>query len=104
MRSLVATEIRVHRCSSVVSFLFIKTNCRIKNGWPFSVRQSCTSAAGGRSLLPGNVQRSAQPAFPTNDRSRRREEADGPCVHFFHLLTSAATERRVLKFVLRNGS
>src|SRR6266545_1654018 len=38
-----------------------------------------------------------------HDRSRRREEADGPCFHDFRLLTSAAADRGVLKLMLSNG-
>ena len=38
-----------------------------------------------------------------NDRSRRREEADGPCAHDFRFLTSAATDRGVLKLIMRNA-
>src|SRR6266498_3446460 len=44
-----------------------------------------------------------QPAFLPDDRRRRREEADGPCVHALRLLTSAATDNRALKLMVRIG-
>ncbi len=60
------------------------------------------STAGGRifrqaARRPSCIQRSGKShstAIRPDDRSRRREEADGPCFHVVRLLMSAATGRR----------
>jgi len=41
--------------------------------------------------------------FTRDDRSRRRKEADGPCIHILRLLTSAATDCSVFKLMVKNG-
>ena len=49
-----------------------------------------TSRRWGRIAFPDFITISALPSFLTNDRSRRREEADGPCFTF-----SASSPRRL---------
>ena len=69
-------------------------------GAPSVAGQEC----GNQKNREAGSRQSGWPAVLAADRSRRREEAEGPRIHVVRLLTSAATDHRALNRLVKIGS